>query len=404
MKQNVTFVSGNVSTTERMSSKEKWIVFSFFLAVFIVGLDSFIISPLLAVIGKGLHTTTQGMGWAVTLYAAFYAIGAPIIAPFSEKSSRKKMIMAGLAVFTMATISCGFANQLWFFYAARALAGLGAAMFTPNVYAYIGGNFNREQVGKVMGMVMAALSLSIAVGVPIGSFIAGSTSWNWTFWISGIISLIALFIIMVSVKKDIPSNRAANRNIFKHYQNIIAKKQAWLGLFMMLFWMYSFYAIYTFLGVYIENTFSLSTNRIGLVFIAYGLSNFASSFFGGWISKPLGMKKTIILSGLVCTVLYLLLALTNHSIVLFIIVLALVAFFQGVGVPQLTTYNAVVLPESRSTMTSLSNSFLYLGLTLGSSVGGYLIQSYSFLVLSIVSIVSILISVFISKAVLAKNL
>ena len=149
-----------------MKLSERLTVASFFIAVFIVGLDSFIISALLSTIAAEFSTDVAAVGLGVTVYAICYAVGAPIIAPFSERLPRKRMIMIGLAVFTVATFLCGMASSLTFFYAARALAGLGAAMFTPNVWAYIGGNFQRDAIGKVMGIVMSALSLSIARSSP----------------------------------------------------------------------------------------------------------------------------------------------------------------------------------------------------------------------------------------------
>lgn len=139
----------------QFSLSKRLTVIGFFIAVFIVGLDSFIISSLLPTIATAFSTKVANVGFGVTVYAIFYAVGAPIIAPFSERLPRKMMIVTGLLLFTIATFLCGTATNLTSFYIFRALAGLGAAMFTPNVYAYIGNNFDKEDIGKIMGIVSA---------------------------------------------------------------------------------------------------------------------------------------------------------------------------------------------------------------------------------------------------------
>lgn len=387
----------NLSLSKRLT------VVGFFIAVFIVGLDSFIISSLLPTIATAFSTKVANVGFGVTVYAIFYAVGAPIIAPFSERLPRKMMIVTGLLLFTIATFLCGTATNLTSFYIFRALAGLGAAMFTPNVYAYIGNNFAKEDIGKIMGIVMSALSLSIAVGVPAGSFIANLWNWNWTFFGSSIFAAISWILIILFVEKDVKNQNTIISNPLSHYINVIKNPRASLGLLTMLFWMYGFYAIYTYLGTYIGQSFHLSVGAIGLVFMVYGLSNFVSSFSGGWIGSSFGMKKVILFSGIISCAAYLILGVKGINLVLFIIILAILAFAQGVGAPQLTTFNATILPESRATMTSLNSSFLYLGLTLGSALGGVLLENLSFTAIGISAVVSTVIAILISQNIIKEG-
>ncbi|MFT8928811.1 MAG: MFS transporter [Sporolactobacillus sp.] len=395
--ETATYTSNKFTVSQRLT------IFGFFLAVFIVGLDSFIISPLLPLIASSLSSNVANVGLGITLYAVFYAVGAPLIAPFSENIPRKAMILAGLILFTIATFLCGTTTSLFYFYVFRSLAGLGAAMFTPNVYAYIGGNFTKEKIGKVMGIVMAALSLSIAVGVPTGSFIATLLDWHWTFFCSSLFALLSLIIIIFFVKKDNVIDIKKRMKPWGHYKNILIAPRALSGLFVVLFWMYAFYAIYTYLGSYIVKTFNLSIGLTGLVFVAYGLSNFVSSFSGGWIGNAWGMRKTILVAGIVSCVAFFLLGVNGIGLFPFIILLAILAFAQGIGVPQLATFNATVLPESRATMTSLNSSFLYLGLTLGSWIGGILFERYSFTILGTSAVLSTIVAIVISQIVISKK-
>ena len=383
-----------------MKLSERLTVASFFIAVFIVGLDSFIISALLPTIAAEFSTDVAAVGLGVTVYAICYAVGAPIIAPFSERLPRKRMIMIGLAVFTVATFLCGMASSLTFFYAARALAGLGAAMFTPNVWAYIGGNFRRDAIGKVMGIVMSALSLSIAVGVLIGSFIASALNWNWTFFCSAIFAAVALVLIIVFAQKDQATTASQSLKPLEHYKNVLATHKAMFGLLAVLLWMYGYYAIYTYLGTYADSAFHLSVSQIGLMFAVHGVSNFIIMIWGGWVGNAWGMKNAVLVGGVISCVAYILLGIQSLPLAAFIVILVFLAFAQGIGVPQFTTFSATVLPESRATMTSLNSSFVYLGLTVGSALGGWLYQSLSFLAIGISAAVATILAVAVTTKIM----
>ncbi|WP_139008724.1 MFS transporter [Lactococcus lactis] len=379
---------------ENLTGREKVTIVGFFVAIFIVGLDSFIISSLLTTIATTFKATVGEVGIGVSLYALFYAIGAPVIAPFSERLPKKRMMMIGLILFTLSTLLCGLSTNLSIFYLARSLAGLGAAMLTPSIYAYVGGNFSAKQVGKVMGIVMSALSLSIAIGIPVGSFIASVASWRWSFYASAIVGVLAFVVILFAVLKDIPKI-TKYQSPFSHYRNILGNKKAVLGLITLLIWMYGFYAFYTYLGTYITRQFSLALPSVGLVFMVYGIANFLSSFFGGWVGNFLGMRRTVVISGIVCSLAYIFGGLTTGSLVLFVVLLVIIAFTQGFANPQLITYNATILPESRGTMTSLSSSFLYLGLTVGSALGGVIFSNSSFTGLTVSSAIATIIALLI---------
>jgi predicted MFS family arabinose efflux permease len=173
-----------------------------------------------------------------------------------------------------------------------------------------------------------------------------------------------------------------------------------LGLLAELLWMYGFYAVYTFVGTYASSTFHLSVEAIGLVFVAYGVSNFVTTFSSGLISNAWGMKRAVLVAGLVSVVTYIILGLHGLPLVAFVVVLAVMAFAQGIGVPQFTTFNATVLPESRTTMTSLNSSFLYLGLTIGSALGGLLFQHISFLAVGISALISTLLAVLVTGKIM----
>lgn len=188
------------------------------------------------------------------------------------------------------------------------------------------------------------------------------------FWASFIVAVLILGAVQLFLKQDKirPDKQVgliASLNLLRH------TKHAYKTLLITLAWMTGFYAVYTFLGTFLAGQFKLNTATLGEVFVAYGLSNFIASFFGGNVLTKLGAKKNIIVNGILSVLMILGLAVFNQQLSSVIIFLIVLAFAQGFDVTALTTYIVNVIPDNRATMMSFNSSFIYLGLTIGSLAG-----------------------------------
>ena len=139
---------------------------------------------------------------------------------------------------------------------------------------------------------------------------------------------------------------------------------------------------------------------VGMVFAVFGLSNFISMIGGGWVGNAWGMKNAVLIGGVISATTFVIMGIQGLPLAAFIVALVFLALAQGFGVPQFTTFAATVLPESRATMTSLNSSFLYLGLTIGSALGGWLYQSLSFLAIGISAAIATLLAVAVTTKIM----
>src|SRR5690242_5680468 len=85
----------------------------FFLIMFVIGTDTFLISPLIPTLQDLFHIPTEYSGWMVGSYALGYAIFALIAGPLSDGWDRKKVMLSGMVCFSVSTILCGFATGFW---------------------------------------------------------------------------------------------------------------------------------------------------------------------------------------------------------------------------------------------------------------------------------------------------
>lgn len=201
----------------RNQHTERLLIIGLFCGVFVTGADAFIISALLPAIATSLNVAANTAAYGVTVYALCYAIGAPLFGPLGDRFNKRFLLISGCSIFLLGTLLCGLANSLTTFYLYRAIAGIGAALFVPNVWAFIGTYFDGQRLDQVMGIVMSALSLSIAVGVPLGALLAQLGSWHMAFWGSSVLTLFALLILTITVP-PLPSQNIQPAGYFTSFK------------------------------------------------------------------------------------------------------------------------------------------------------------------------------------------
>ncbi|WP_105956863.1 MFS transporter [Apilactobacillus quenuiae] len=372
-------------------------ILGLFFGVFVTGADSFIISPILPEISSSFDESISLTAYGVTIYALCFAIGAPIFGPLGDRYDKKKLLIIGILIFLLGTLFCGFSKNLNEFYICRAIAGIGASLFVPNVWAFIGSNFKGNKLNKVMGIVMSALSLSIAFGVPLGTMLSQLENWHMAFWGSSLLTIYSFILILLVPKQKKPLNND-RISYLKSFKNVFFTHNAIPALMITLTWMTGFYSFYTFLGTYIQNNFNFNVAITGYIFISYGLSNFVTSFFGGKIMDILGKKRSININAFLSIIFIICLNIFKNNIVMFVIMLIFLAFAQGIGVTSLNSYIVNVVPSNRSTLMSFNSSFLYLGLTLGSGAGGIVYELFGFLGICLLSSIGLIISLIVTNS------
>ncbi len=235
-----------------------------------------------------------------------------------------------------------------------------------------------------MGITISALSLSIAIGVPIGTLISQLVNWHMAFWGSGFLALVAFVVILVTIPSEAPI-QTERVNYFTNFIKVQRTPNAVASLLTTFLWMFGFYLVYTFLGTFLTNQYHFNTAATGVIFIVYGLSNFAASFIGGFVNNRLGIMNSIRFNGVASVLIIVMIGGLGTKLAVLIPLLVLLALFQGLGVSALNTFIVNVAPANRSSMMSFNNACLYLGLTVGSFTGGFTYASYGFNTLCLIA-------------------
>jgi predicted MFS family arabinose efflux permease len=146
--------------------------------MFTIGTDSYVIAPLLPHMARDLDVGIATAAQLVTAYALTYALASPFVATATAHWPRERALVTGLAIFVAANAGAAVAPGFALLLAARAFAGLGAALFAPVASACAAGMVPAERRGRALSFMMVGLTGATALGAPLGTLIGSAVSWR----------------------------------------------------------------------------------------------------------------------------------------------------------------------------------------------------------------------------------
>jgi len=176
------------------------------VAQFVVVLDATIVAIALPAIQRSLHVATADLQWVVTAYTLAFAGFLVLAGRLADLHGRRRVFMAGLALFAGASLVCGLSRSPGLLVAARALQGLGAAAVAPAALAAITTAVpDGAERRRALGVWTAAAAGGGASGWLLGGVITQQAGWPWVFLVNVPIGAAAVALAPLLV----PETRAA---------------------------------------------------------------------------------------------------------------------------------------------------------------------------------------------------
>jgi len=162
-------------------------------AFFMTVLDVSIVNVALPSIGRGLHFAQNDLQWVITAYAITFGGFLMLGGRAADLLGRRRVFVAGVVVFTIASFFCGLAWSEGVLIASRAVQGLGAAIISPAALAIIMTTFDEgAERNKALGIWGAIGGGGAAVGVLAGGVLTKYLGWEWIFFVNVPVGAIAL--------------------------------------------------------------------------------------------------------------------------------------------------------------------------------------------------------------------
>lgn len=196
------------------------------LGFFMILLDTTIVAVGTPAIMSGLHADLGQVVWVTSAYLLAYAVPLLVSGRLGDRLGPKNVYLAGLAVFTIASLWCGLTGSIEGLIAARVLQGLGAAAMTPQTMAVITRIFPAETRGTAMGFWGAVAGVATLVGPILGGVLIDHVGWEWIFFINVPVGIVA-FLLAVKLVPSLP--------VHTHSFDWVGVALSGVGMFLLVF-------------------------------------------------------------------------------------------------------------------------------------------------------------------------
>ncbi|MHB1737902.1 MAG: MFS transporter [Actinomycetes bacterium] len=365
---------------------------------FALGTDLYVIAGVLPEIARGTRVPVALAGQLVTIFALAYALGSPLLAVAGARMDRRRLLLGALGVFAAANLGAALAPGYGALVAARLLAALAAAAYTPVATVAAVSVVAPERRGRALAMVTAGMTLAILFGVPLGALVGRVFGWRATFEFVAALAVLAAIGLILCLP-TLPATPVAS---LRSRLALLGDRQL-AGLFMVtLLTLTGSFSVYTYLLPLLARIHP-SASQASLLFAAFGAGGMVGNALGGVGADRLGADRTVGVALMALVGILALFAGAERSLIgsgglLFAWGLAGWAWYP----PQ---QHRLVERAGRSAPAALAlnGSAIYLGIALAGGGGGLLLRSAGPTVVPLAGAGLVTVSLFISVLVARKS-
>lgn len=165
-----------------------------------------IINVALTPIGHSLGASSQGLQWVLSGYALAFAVLLVPAGRAGDATGRRRMFVAGIAVFTAGSLLAGFAPDVNVLNWARILQGLGSGLLNPQAIGLIQAHFRGQARARAFAMFGTTVAVATAIGPVLGGLLiqllGEDTGWRWMFFLNVPLGILAIVLAFLWVPDD----------------------------------------------------------------------------------------------------------------------------------------------------------------------------------------------------------
>ena len=360
-----------------MQKLDKKIFGTLFFSIFGTVTGVGIVVPLLPVYAHSLGATGLYIGLIFGAFSLSRTFLLPYFGRQSDKKGRKPFIVAGLLAYTLVSLAFIFASHVKALIAIRFIQGMASAMIMPAVQAYVGDITPNGREGFTMGLFNTSMFLGLSIGPLIGGVLHDRFSLDTSFASMGFLTLMG-FLFSFFMLPPTKTERVVNRGTEPLSWKLLIQDRDMAGLFLFRFaYAACIGVIWSFLPVFADSEFSLSSSSIGILVMLGVFSSGLIHVPMGFLADRINRKMMVVIGGLIISYAVFSFEWTNSFRDLFVACL-LFGLGGGVAMPALMAL-AVLKGSSTDAMGSVMGILAMahsLGMLMGSIIGGLMMDIF----------------------------
>ncbi|MCP4520564.1 MAG: MFS transporter [Cytophagales bacterium] len=374
-----------------------------------------VLVPMSDLIIDEFQISTQEFSWLAAAYPLSSFVSSILGVFILDKYERKSSLLIAYGLFIVGCYLSAylptFDNHEHNFYAllfSRSFTGLFGGVISALVLSIVSDLTPKERRGSAMGIVMSSFALAVAVGVPLGRFLAGALDWQTPFLL---VTTLSCFFFLTVLAFIPPVNAHLQYNQRQHsiqmIKNAFQKRPQRNALLFMMFIVIGKFSIVPFIATYMRYNMDFSARAVPLIYFLGGIVSVIFTPLIGRLSDRVGRRNTFYFLAVIS--IFPLFAITHSTpqsvFAALLVTSSFFTFMNGRMVPVNAMISSVPEPQNRGGFMSMSAAAQSLATGIASIVAGYIVQIdtdqklIDFDYVGYIAIVCTIISIFIVKKV-----
>jgi EmrB/QacA subfamily drug resistance transporter len=199
---------------------DRFAIASLSLCMLLSSLGTSIANVALPTLAQAFSASFQEVQWVVLAYLLAITTMIVTVGRLGDATGRRRLLLVGIILFTVASVLCGVAPTLWLLIAARAVQGLGAAIMMTLTMALVGETVPQAKTGSAMGLLGTMSAIGTALDPSLGGVLIDGVGWQVIFLVNLPLGILTLLLAHRSLPVDRPSATAVRAN-FDHVGTLV---------------------------------------------------------------------------------------------------------------------------------------------------------------------------------------
>ncbi|BBI33918.1 MFS transporter [Cohnella abietis] len=353
--------------------RNSWKIYILAIISFLVGTSEFVIAGILDMLASDVGVSVVAAGQLITVYSLAYAIGTPIIIALTAKMDRRKLMLLALGLFFIGNLITVTTTGYGMLIGARIILAISTGVFMVVALTVAAKIALPGKQGSTIATILLGFNLALILGVPLGRVIASSYDWKIIFTGIGVLSLIAMLVLL----RTIPKSEGEAHVPIRKQLALLKNPRISVTLSIGFFWILGYMILYTYITPFLLDITGMSERMVSIGLFAFGLASLLGSQVGGYGVDKWGIPRTMIGGLIFHSGILLLLTAFSHSSMFVLPLLMLWSFFAWSMGPVQQVYLISMAPQASGIILSLNSSIVQLGMAVGAVIGGVIVEGIS---------------------------
>lgn len=307
-------------------------------------------------------------GYLLSAFALVIALTGPFMTLLTSGFDRKKIMLTSIAIFLLTGLVSSFSPPFWVLMLVRILPAFLQPVYIATALSVAISNADDENKNELMSIVFSGVTVAMVTTVPFATWVSSLWSWEYSFFIQTGVSFIALLVIYFML----PSMPVKKKKSYGTQLKILTQPSFILSTATNFFMITAWFSTYSYFADYLHKAKGMSETMISYMLFVFGIIGVVSTWIAGkMLNKNIAKTTAFFLSGTL--VIPVLLYFSNGNLLSTILVIGIWGFMYSPSFLNASTYMISSVPDSLEFANSLATSFGNLGVTLGTTLGGWMI-------------------------------